>query len=59
MPNMTQCKTCGQDVAANAKACPNCGADLQAKTRMIGGFVGLGLGVLFVVWFVLKSKGIL
>ena len=26
MNNLTQCKVCGKEIAANAKTCPECGA---------------------------------
>ena len=29
MSKMTECKTCGNQIATNAKACPNCGAKIK------------------------------
>ncbi len=29
MSKMTECKTCGNQIASNAKACPNCGAKIK------------------------------
>lgn len=28
--NLTTCKTCGKEIAKNAKVCPNCGAKIKA-----------------------------
>lgn len=46
MGNLTKCRTCNNEIAVNAKACPKCGAaNKRSRTKLIVGVVG-GLALL-------------
>ncbi len=47
MAKMIKCKTCGADVASNAKACPNCGAKVK-KVSVIGIIALVFIGIVLI-----------
>ncbi len=50
---MTTCKTCGKEVAKNARTCPHCGARMPAQNP---NFLGWML-IIFIIGLVLRVIG--
>ena len=50
--NMTTCKVCGQEIAKNAKTCPQCGAKNKKKHPIL-----IGIIVFFILIAIIASAG--
>lgn len=53
-PKLKSCKSCGKEVAANAKACPNCGQAYPAHTinpEMVAGTIVTAIFIFGLVYF--------
>lgn len=50
---LTNCKTCGKQVAKNARHCPHCGANMPASNPN----VWIWMVILFVVSVLLRAIG--
>jgi len=55
MSKMIQCKTCGADVASNAKTCPSCGAKVK-KVSVIGIIVLVIIGIVLISAITTSNK---
>ena len=49
MSKLTNCKTCGAEVAKNAKACPSCGAKIKNKKGLLIGIIAIFVLVVIIV----------
>ena len=45
---MTNCQTCGTEIAKSAKICPNCGAKQKKKTKALAGILVIVIVIAFV-----------
>ena len=58
MAKLTTCKTCGRQLATDAKRCPHCGAATYVqKVEDVAGYIGAVLGLALVAAIVAICAG--